>query len=126
MSGGDLCTRGEAVIKLDDRVVVGAIMACYKYVIEVRGVTSQCKEMPGGWKYTNIEDGCFTNEFHVNDADSNLTAIPDDIMDEAACYVTDMIPQASRVLRIPLHWVIWEKALLLAAPRCTVAEGRRL
>ncbi len=84
---------GEAVtmIKPGDRVVVGAITPCYKCVNCVRGFTSQCKEMLGGWKYANIKDGIFADYFHVNDADSNLAIIPDDVSDEAACYVTDMI-----------------------------------
>ncbi len=84
---------GEAVtsVKKGDRVVVGAITPCYKCVNCVRGFTSQCKEMLGGWKYANIKDGCFADYFHVNDADSNLATIPDDVTDEAACYVTDMM-----------------------------------
>ncbi len=84
---------GEAVtmIKPGDRVVVGAITPCYKCVNCVRGFTSQCKEMLGGWKYANIKDGIFADYFHVNDADSNLATIPKDVSDEAACYVTDMM-----------------------------------
>ncbi len=77
--------------KAGDRVVVNAITPCYKCHNCQRGFTSQCTEALGGWKFANIKDGSFAEYFHVNDADVNLTIIPDDVSDEAACYTTDMM-----------------------------------
>ncbi len=84
---------GSAVtlFKPGDRVVVGAITPCYKCENCQRGYTSQCGEPLGGWKFANIKDGNFAEYFHVNDADANLTTIPDEVSDEAACYATDMM-----------------------------------
>ena len=39
----------------------------------------------------HTKDGCFAEYFHVNNADANLTPIPDSVSDEAACYTTDMM-----------------------------------
>jgi threonine dehydrogenase-like Zn-dependent dehydrogenase len=84
---------GSAVtlFKPGDRIVVGAITPCYKCQNCQRGFTSQCGEPLGGWKFANIKDGSFAEYFHVNDADANLTLIPDGVSDEAACYATDMM-----------------------------------
>lgn len=84
---------GSAVtlFKPGDRIVVGAITPCYKCHNCQRGFTSQCGEPLGGWKFANIKDGSFAEYFHVNDADANLTFIPDGVSDEAACYTTDMM-----------------------------------
>lgn len=84
---------GSAVtlFKPGDRIVVNAITPCYRCHNCQRGFTSQCTEPLGGWKFANIKDGSFAEYFHVNDADANLTLIPDDVSDEAACYTTDMM-----------------------------------
>lgn len=84
---------GSAVtlFKPGDRIVVNAITPCYKCHNCQRGFTSQCGEPLGGWKFANIKDGSFAEYFHVNDADANLTSIPDEVSDEAACYTTDMM-----------------------------------
>ncbi len=84
---------GSAVtlFKPGDRIVVNAITPCYKCHNCQRGFTSQCTEPLGGWKFANIKDGSFAEYFHVNDADANLTLIPDEVSDEAACYATDMM-----------------------------------
>lgn len=84
---------GSAVtlFKPGDRIVVNAITPCYKCHNCQRGFPSQCTEPLGGWKFANIKDGSFAEYFHVNDADANLTMIPDDVSDEAACYTTDMM-----------------------------------
>ena len=84
---------GSAVtlFKSGDRIVVNAITPCYKCHNCQRGFTSQCGEALGGWKFANIKDGTFAEYFHVNDADANLTMIPEGISDEAACYTTDMM-----------------------------------
>lgn len=78
-------------VKEGDRVAVNAITPCYKCENCLRGYTSQCQQMLGGWKFANIKDGTFAEYFHVNDAEANLAPIPDTISDEAAVYTTDMM-----------------------------------
>jgi len=84
---------GSAVegVKIGDRVAVNAITPCYKCSNCLRGFTSQCSEMLGGWKFANIKDGVFAEYFHVNDAQANLAPIPNGVSDEAAAYATDMM-----------------------------------
>ena len=72
-------------------VAVNAITPCYKCLNCLRGFTSQCTEMLGGWKFANIKDGTFAEYFHVNDAEANLAPIPQSVPDEAAVYTTDMM-----------------------------------
>ena len=78
-------------IREGDRVAVNAITPCYKCVNCLRGYTSQCTEMLGGWKFANIKDGVFAEYFHVNDAEANLARIPDNVLDESAVYTCDMM-----------------------------------
>ena len=74
-----------------DRVAVNAITPCYKCDNCLRGFTSQCTQMLGGWKFANIKDGVFAEYFHVNDADANLARIPDAVTDDSAVYTCDMM-----------------------------------
>jgi threonine dehydrogenase-like Zn-dependent dehydrogenase len=74
-----------------DRVAVNAITPCYKCTNCLRGFTSQCTQMLGGWKFANIKDGVFAEYFHVNDAEANLALIPKSVPDEKAVYTTDMM-----------------------------------
>lgn len=74
-----------------DRVAVNAITPCYTCTNCLRGFTSQCSEMLGGWKFANIKDGVFAEYFHVNDAQANLAPIPAKVPDEAAVYACDMM-----------------------------------
>jgi threonine dehydrogenase-like Zn-dependent dehydrogenase len=74
-----------------DRVAVNAITPCYKCDNCLRGFTSQCTEMLGGWKFANIKDGVFAEYFHVNDAEANLARIPRAVPDEKAVYTCDMM-----------------------------------
>jgi len=78
-------------VKEGDRVAVNAITPCYKCENCLRGYTSQCTQMLGGWKFANVKDGVFAEYFHVNDAEANLAPIPDSVPDEAAVYTTDMM-----------------------------------
>jgi len=78
-------------IREGDRVAVNAITPCYKCVNCLRGFTSQCTEMLGGWKFANIKDGVFAEYFHVNDAEANLALIPANVPDESAVYTCDMM-----------------------------------
>jgi len=78
-------------VREGDRVAVNAITPCYKCTNCLRGFTSQCTEMLGGWKFANIKDGVFAEYFHVNDAEANLAPIPMAVPDEKAVYTTDMM-----------------------------------
>ena len=78
-------------IREGERVAVNAITPCYKCDNCLRGFTSQCTQMLGGWKFANIKDGVFAEYFHVNDAEANLARIPDSVADEKAVYTTDMM-----------------------------------
>lgn len=84
---------GEAVhtVEEGDRVAVNAITPCYKCHACQRGFSAQCGGALGGWKLSHTKDGVFAEYFHVNDAEANLTPIPDSVSDEAACYTTDMM-----------------------------------
>jgi len=78
-------------VKEGDRVAVNAITPCYKCYNCLRGFTSQCTQMLGGWKFANIKDGVFAEYFHVNDAEANLAPIPAGVPDEKAVYTSDMM-----------------------------------
>ena len=80
--------RAATLVKQGDRVVVNAITPCYKCHNRQRGFTSQCGQPLGGWKFANIKDGSLAEYFYVNDADVNLTMVPEGVSDEAACYTT--------------------------------------
>jgi threonine dehydrogenase-like Zn-dependent dehydrogenase len=74
-----------------DRVAVNAITPCYHCENCLRGYTSQCTQMLGGWKFANTKDGSLAEYFHVNEAMANLAPIPDAVSDEKALYTTDMM-----------------------------------
>lgn len=74
-----------------DRVAVNAITPCFQCDNCVRGYTSQCVEMLGGWKFANVKDGVFADYFHVNSAEANLAHIPDSVPDDRAVYTCDMM-----------------------------------
>jgi threonine dehydrogenase-like Zn-dependent dehydrogenase len=84
---------GSAVrgIKVGDRVAVNAITPCYKCNNCLRGYSSQCQQMLGGWKFANVRDGVFASHFFVNDAEANLALIPKTVSDDAAVYACDMM-----------------------------------
>jgi threonine dehydrogenase-like Zn-dependent dehydrogenase len=77
--------------KPGDRVVAGAITPDWGNSASQAGHSSQSGAPLGGWKFANIKDGVFAEYFHVNEADANLAAIPDDVSDDAAVYCCDMI-----------------------------------
>lgn len=73
------------------RVAVNAITPCYHCDNCLRGYTSQCTQMLGGWKFANVRDGNLAEYFLVNNAAANLAPIPDDLTDEQAAYCCDML-----------------------------------
>lgn len=90
---GVVAKLGSAVkgFKEGDRVLVNAITPCYVCENCLRGFTSQCTQMLGGWKFANVKDGNMAEYFHVNQAMANLAPIPDSIPDEKAVYCCDMM-----------------------------------
>ncbi|HMS86081.1 MAG TPA: alcohol dehydrogenase catalytic domain-containing protein, partial [Nitrospira sp.] len=74
-----------------DRVAVNAITPCYLCENCLRGYTSQCTHMLGGWKFANVKDGNLAEYFHVNSAQANLAPIPKSLTDEQVAYCTDMM-----------------------------------
>ena len=74
-----------------DRVAVNAITPCYQCDNCLRGFTSQCTQMLGGWKFANVKDGAMAEYFHVNNAQANLAPIPSDLSNEKAAYCCDML-----------------------------------
>ncbi len=77
--------------KEGDRVAVNAITPCYQCENCLRGFTSQCTQMLGGWKFANVKDGAMAEYFHVNNAQANLAPIPSDLSNEKAAYCCDML-----------------------------------
>lgn len=84
---------GSAVrgFKEGDRVAVNAITPCFQCENCLRGYTSQCSQMLGGWKFANVKDGNMAEYFHVNNAPANLAPIPAGLPDEKAVYCSDML-----------------------------------
>ncbi|MBE0534560.1 MAG: NAD(P)-dependent alcohol dehydrogenase [Phycisphaerae bacterium] len=84
---------GEMVrsFKKGDRVAVNAITPCFTCENCLRGYTSQCTQMLGGWKFANVKDGSLAEYFLVNNAEANLALIGDDLSDEQAVYCCDVI-----------------------------------
>ena len=77
--------------KEGDRVAVNAITPCFLCENCLRGYTSQCVGMLGGWKFANVKDGNLAEYFHVNGAQANLARIPSGLTDEKAVYCADML-----------------------------------
>jgi len=90
---GIICRLGSAVqgLEIGTRVVVGAITPDFKCENCQRGYPSQCTQMLGGWKFSNVRDGVFAEYFLVNDAEANLAKIPDSVSDDVAVYCCDML-----------------------------------
>jgi isopropanol dehydrogenase (NADP+) len=90
---GVVYKKGANVKSVDEgeRVAVNAITPCFVCENCLRGYTSHCEQMLGGWKFANIKDGVFAEYFHVNQAEANLAVIPDSLDDEAAVYACDMM-----------------------------------
>lgn len=90
---GVIAKLGSAVegLRVGQRVAAGAITPCWRCENCQRGFSSQCRQALGGWKFANIKDGNLAEYFHVNDAEANLAPIPDDVPDELAVYVCDMM-----------------------------------
>ncbi len=76
--------------KVGDRVVVAAITPDWGSVEAQAGFAMHSGGMLAGWKFSNFKDGVFADFFHVNEADANLSLLPDEIDPAEACMLTDM------------------------------------
>ena len=84
---------------------MGAITPDWGSDAAQRGHPSQSKEPLGGWKFANVKDGVFADYFHVNDADANMAYIPENVKDEEAVYVADMMStgfSGAEIANIPI------------------------
>jgi threonine dehydrogenase-like Zn-dependent dehydrogenase len=90
---GTVASLGAAVrgFHVGQRVAVNAITPCWRCENCQRGYPSQCGGLIGGWRFANAKDGSLAEFFHVNDAEGNLVAIPDEVPDEQAVYCCDMM-----------------------------------
>jgi threonine dehydrogenase-like Zn-dependent dehydrogenase len=98
---------GSAVtgFSVGQRVAVSAITPCFQCDNCLRGFSSQCTQMLGGWKFANVKDGALAEYFHVNNATANLAPIPDALPDAKAVYACDMLStglMAAEHANIPL------------------------
>lgn len=73
-----------------DRVIVPAITPDWGAERSQAGYPMHSGGMLAGWKFSNFKDGVFAECFHVNDADSNLAALPDWLTPEHAVMLCDM------------------------------------
>lgn len=78
--------------KVGDRIMVAAITPDWDSIAAQSGFPMHSSGMLGGWKFSNFKDGVFGEYFHVNDADGNLTLLPDSMSVEEACMLADMVP----------------------------------
>lgn len=88
---GQIVKVGELVhdFKVGDRVIISALTPSWGDVMSQEGYPMHC----GGTnnKYTSNKYGVFAEYINVNEADSNLAHLPDDVPPEAAIMIVDMI-----------------------------------
>jgi NADP-dependent alcohol dehydrogenase, putative len=78
--------------KPGDRVLVAAITPDWGDVASQAGYPMHSTGMLAGWKFSNFKDGVFADLFHVNEADANLSLIPEGISLKQAVMCADMVP----------------------------------
>lgn len=91
---GEICEVGSGVkdFKPGDRVIVPAITPDWGSLEAQAGFSMHSGGMLAGWKFSNFKDGVFAEYFHVNDADSNLAQLPNEVDPSEAVMLSDMIP----------------------------------
>jgi threonine dehydrogenase-like Zn-dependent dehydrogenase len=82
--------------KLGERVLVGAITPCGQCCACLSGHLSQCGhgegyEALGGWRFGNTINGAQADYLLVPSAQANLARIPDDVTDEQAVLLADIV-----------------------------------
>lgn len=85
---------GELVkdFKPGDKVMFAAITPDWLALESQGGYSMHSGGMLGGWKFSNINDGVFSEFFRVNQADANLAHLPESISPAEACMLSDMVP----------------------------------
>lgn len=78
--------------KVGDKVIIAAITPDWNSLEAQGGYAMHSGGMLAGWKFSNFKDGVFAEYFHVNDADGNMTLIPDGIDPIDAVMLCDMVP----------------------------------
>ncbi|MDR3307336.1 MAG: NAD(P)-dependent alcohol dehydrogenase [Coriobacteriales bacterium] len=78
--------------KPGDKVIIPAITPDWQSVEAQNGFSQHSGAALGGWKFSNIKDGVFSEFFHVNEADGNLAHLPEGIDIEDAVMLSDMVP----------------------------------
>lgn len=78
--------------KPGDKVIVPAITPDWNSLEAQGGFSMHSGGMLGGWKFSNIADGLFSEFFKVNDADGNLALLPEGVDPAAAAMLSDMVP----------------------------------
>ncbi len=78
--------------KPGDKVLVPAITPDWNSLEAQAGYSMHSGGMLAGWKFSNFKDGVFSEYFHVNDADGNLSHLPENIDVVDACQLSDMVP----------------------------------
>jgi threonine dehydrogenase-like Zn-dependent dehydrogenase len=77
--------------KPGDHVVVPAVTPNWSSLEAQAGASSHSGGMLSAWKYSNTEDGMFSEFFACNDADGNLALIPEGVAPEEAVMLSDMV-----------------------------------
>jgi threonine dehydrogenase-like Zn-dependent dehydrogenase len=78
--------------KKGDKVIIPAITPDWNSVQAQAGYSMHSGQTLGGWKFSNIKDGVFSEFFHVNDADGNLAILPEGLAPATAVMLSDMVP----------------------------------
>uniref|UniRef100_A0AAU2ABV6 NAD(P)-dependent alcohol dehydrogenase n=1 Tax=Streptomyces sp. NBC_00093 TaxID=2975649 RepID=A0AAU2ABV6_9ACTN len=78
--------------KVGDKVVVPAVTPDWSSPEAQAGLSSHSGGTLNGWKYSNTEDGVFSEYFACNDADGNLARVPDGVSLEETIMLSDMVP----------------------------------
>ena len=78
--------------KPGDQVVVPAVTPNWSSLEAQGGSSSHSGGMLNAWKYSNTEDGMFSEYFACTDADGNLALIPEGVAPEEAVMLSDMVP----------------------------------
>ena len=85
---------GELVkdFKPGDTVIIPAITPDWNSLAAQAGYPMHSGGMLGGWKFSNIGDGLFSEIALINDADGNLALLPEGVDPVDATMLSDMVP----------------------------------
>lgn len=91
---GEVVEVGKMVkdFKIGDKVILSAVVPDWNSIEAQNGHSQHSGGMLGGYKWTNLKDGMFAEFIHVNDADGNLTILPNEVSLEEGCMLSDMVP----------------------------------